>query len=75
MKRSAKAKRGKRATGKRAVLDTLVLLPVMEILSKAVDAVSDAVDSRDVDMFRGKVSELRNACIVAELAMQPPRRR
>jgi hypothetical protein len=47
----------------------------MEVLSKAVDALSEAVDSRDVELFRGKVSELRNACIVAELAMRPPRRR
>jgi hypothetical protein len=53
----------------------LLLLPVMEVLSKAVDAVSEAVDSRDVELFRGKVSELRNACIVAELAMRSPRRR
>jgi hypothetical protein len=76
MKRLVKAKRGKRATGKRVVLDPLVLfLPVLDLLSKAINAVSEAVESRDVELFRGKVSELRNACIVTELAMREPRRR
>lgn len=74
MKRSAKAKRGRRATGKRVALDPLALfLPVLDLLAKAIDAVSEAVDSRDVELFRGKVSELRNACIVTELAMRAPR--
>ena len=76
MKRSVKAKRGKRPTRKRVVLDPLALfLPVLDLLGKAINAVSEAVESRDVELFRGKVSELRNACIVTELAMRPPRRR
>jgi hypothetical protein len=76
MKRSAKAKRGKRATRKRAVLDPLALfLPVLDLLAKAIDAVSAAVESGDVDLFRGKVSELRNVCTLTELAMWAPRRR